>query len=179
MSRSDALDNFLYRYGELLESRSTPCTACTEICRGFIDHLHQKQNYTCNQCFENYCNNYCRSRHVTMLGHGHCSNCDRHLCHGCRYTACNQGGSSCKGCWTILGPPARQMSSPFLYSGAIRNAVKAAHPDARFSELVQIISRQFKALPTEERAYWDEKAAEDKQRYQRDIALYRKVFPEA
>ena len=180
MSRSDAMNNFLDRYEQLLESRNPQCTMCTEIlCRGFIDRLHQKQNYTCNQCFQNYCNDYrCERTHEDNV-YGHCSSCDRELCHGCRYTACSQGGSSCRGCWTMLGQPKRNMSSFFLYASAIVNDVKAAHPDARFSDIAIITSRRFKALPTEERAYWDEKAAEDKQRYQRDIALYRKVFPEA
>lgn len=69
--------------------------------------------------------------------------------------------------------PKRNQSSFFLYSNATRNDVKAANPNARFGEIAQIISRHFKALPEEERAYWDEKAAQDKERYQREMAAYR------
>jgi hypothetical protein len=68
--------------------------------------------------------------------------------------------------------PKRNQSSFFLYSNATRNDVKAANPEAKFGEIAQIISRHFKALPEEERAYWDEKAAQDKIRYQRDMAVY-------
>ncbi len=69
--------------------------------------------------------------------------------------------------------PKRNQSSFFLYSNATRNDVKAANPEAKFGEIAQIISRHFKALPEEERAYWDEKAAQDKVRYQRDMEIYR------
>ena len=69
--------------------------------------------------------------------------------------------------------PKRNQSSFFLYSNATRNDVKAANPDAKFGEIAQIISKHFKALPEEERAYWDQKAAEDKERYQREMAIYK------
>ena len=69
--------------------------------------------------------------------------------------------------------PKRNMSSYFLYSNATRNDVKAANPEAKFGEIAQIISRHFKALPEEERAYWDQKAVEDKERYQTAMAAYK------
>jgi hypothetical protein len=69
--------------------------------------------------------------------------------------------------------PKRNQSSFFLYSNATRNDVKAANPEAKFGEIAQIISRHFKALPEEERNYWDGKAAEDKVRYQREMERYR------
>lgn len=72
--------------------------------------------------------------------------------------------------------PKRNQSSFFLYSNATRNDVKVANPNAKFGEIAQIISRHFKALPEEERAYWDEKAARDKERYQREMAVYRGEF---
>jgi len=69
--------------------------------------------------------------------------------------------------------PKRNQSSFFLYSNATRNDVKQANPEAKFGQIAQIISRHFKALPEEERAYWDERAAQDKERYQREMAVYR------
>ncbi|KAL7525598.1 hypothetical protein ACHAWF_001434, partial [Thalassiosira exigua] len=68
--------------------------------------------------------------------------------------------------------PKRNMSSFFLYSNATRADVRATNPDAKFGQIAQIISRHFKALPEEERAYWDQKAAEAKVRYQREMAIY-------
>lgn len=69
--------------------------------------------------------------------------------------------------------PKRNQSAFFLYSNATRNDVKEANPEAKFGEIAQIISRHFKALPEDERAYWDQKAAEDKERYQREMAVYK------
>lgn len=69
--------------------------------------------------------------------------------------------------------PKRNQSSFFLYSNATRNDVKSANPTAKFGEIAQIISRHFKALPEEERAHWDEKAAQDKIRYQRALESYK------
>ncbi|KAL7546124.1 hypothetical protein ACHAWF_009464 [Thalassiosira exigua] len=69
--------------------------------------------------------------------------------------------------------PKRNQSSFFLYSNATRADVKVANPEAKFGQIAQIISRHFKALPEEERAYWDQKAAEDKVRYQRENAIYK------
>jgi len=68
--------------------------------------------------------------------------------------------------------PKRNQSSFFLYSNATRNDVKEANPEAKFGQIAQIISRHFKALPEEERAYWNEKAAQDKERYQGEKASY-------
>merc|ERR1712194_174141 len=68
--------------------------------------------------------------------------------------------------------PKRNQSSFFLYSNATRNDVKEANPSAKFGEIAQIISRHFKALPEEERAYWQEKAAQDKERYQGEKESY-------
>jgi len=42
--------------------------------------------------------------------------------------------------------------------------VKEANPEAKFGDIAKIISTHFKALPAEERAYWDNKAVEDKAR---------------
>jgi hypothetical protein len=69
--------------------------------------------------------------------------------------------------------PKRNQSSFFLYSNATRNDVKAANPTAKFGEIAQIISRNFKALPAEERVHWDEMAAQDKIRYQRALEIYK------
>lgn len=68
--------------------------------------------------------------------------------------------------------PKRNQSSFFLYSNYIRNDVKRRYPDAKFGEIAQIISREFKALPPHERAQWDQRAAEDKERYQREMEDY-------
>ncbi|KAL7500202.1 hypothetical protein ACHAWT_008298 [Skeletonema menzelii] len=69
--------------------------------------------------------------------------------------------------------PKRNQSAFFWYSNATRADIKAAQPDLGYAEVAKLISINFKALPDEERAYWDEKAAADKERYQREMAAYR------
>jgi len=50
--------------------------------------------------------------------------------------------------------------------------VKAANPDAEFGEIAHIFSRHFKGLSKEERSHWDETAAQDKVRYEREMERY-------
>jgi len=73
--------------------------------------------------------------------------------------------------------PKRNMSAYIIHSNATRNDVKTANPNATFGELSQILSKNFKALSPEDRAAWDQKAAEDKERYQKEMAKYSKVAP--
>jgi hypothetical protein len=72
--------------------------------------------------------------------------------------------------------PKRNQSSLFHYSNATRNDVKMANPTATFGEIARIISHNFQALSEEERAIWDEKAAQDKIRYQREIEIWLESF---
>lgn len=69
--------------------------------------------------------------------------------------------------------PKRNMSAFFLYSNDIRPTVKLQNPDAKFGDIAKIISRQYKALSEKELAVYNKKAAEDKERYQRQMRIYR------
>jgi len=68
--------------------------------------------------------------------------------------------------------PKRNKSAFIIYSNATRPHVKATNPEEKFGEIAQIMSKNYKALTPEERAYWDEKAAADKGRYQKENAEY-------
>jgi len=68
--------------------------------------------------------------------------------------------------------PKRNMSAYFLYSVHIRPIVKEENPEASFGDIARIISAQFKELNEKEKAGWAEKAAADKERYQREMAEY-------
>jgi len=68
--------------------------------------------------------------------------------------------------------PKRNMSAYFLYSNAIRSTVKEENPEATFGDIARLISEQFKTLAPKERALWDKKAEQDKERYQREIQEY-------
>ena len=68
--------------------------------------------------------------------------------------------------------PKRNMSAYFLYSMFARPQVKEDNPDASFGDIARIISQQFKDLSDKEKKKWERKAAEDKERYQREMAAY-------
>jgi high mobility group protein B2 len=68
--------------------------------------------------------------------------------------------------------PKRNMSAFFLYSNANRARVKTENPDIKFGQIAQLLSVEFKQISADERAKWDAKALEDKERYQRQMEHY-------
>jgi hypothetical protein len=68
--------------------------------------------------------------------------------------------------------PKRNMSSYFLYSIFARPQVKGDNPEASFGDIARLISQQFKKLNDKEKKKWEKKAAEDKVRYQEEMAEY-------
>mmetsp|Transcript_14619 Transcript_14619/g.30420 ORF Transcript_14619/g.30420 Transcript_14619/m.30420 type:complete len:115 (+) Transcript_14619:967-1311(+) len=69
--------------------------------------------------------------------------------------------------------PKRNMSAYFLFSVFVRPSVKEENPEAAFGDIARIISAQYKTLDAKEREKWDNKAAADKERYQRQMEAYR------
>ena len=69
--------------------------------------------------------------------------------------------------------PKRNQNAFHLYKDATYDDIKASQPDLTYVETINVIAANFKALPAAERAYWDEKAAADKERYQKEMAAYR------
>jgi len=72
------------------------------------------------------------------------------------------------------GSPVRNQSTFRLYTEANRQAIKDNNTGIGFVELAQLLDKQFTELSTEERKIWDDKAAEDKARYNRELAAYNK-----
>lgn len=62
------------------------------------------------------------------------------------------------------------MSAYFLYSIDARPLVKEENPDASFGDIARLISSKFKGLSDKERKIWEDKAAADKVRYDREMA---------
>mmetsp|Transcript_44743 Transcript_44743/g.136517 ORF Transcript_44743/g.136517 Transcript_44743/m.136517 type:complete len:100 (+) Transcript_44743:173-472(+) len=69
--------------------------------------------------------------------------------------------------------PKRNQSAFFLYSNDSRPRVRQENPEASFGSIAKIISVEFKALSPGDRAHYDERAAQDKERYQREMAVYK------
>ena len=68
--------------------------------------------------------------------------------------------------------PKGRSSAYNYYSSAKRSDVKAANPEEQHAEIIKILSAQFKALSDEERAPWDAMAAADKERFDKETAIY-------
>jgi hypothetical protein len=68
--------------------------------------------------------------------------------------------------------PKRNMSAYLLYQNAMRDQFKRENPGMTFGQLAKYTSHMYKNLTPEERATWDARASEDKERYQRELAIY-------
>mmetsp|Transcript_5702 Transcript_5702/g.8270 ORF Transcript_5702/g.8270 Transcript_5702/m.8270 type:complete len:218 (-) Transcript_5702:103-756(-) len=68
--------------------------------------------------------------------------------------------------------PKRNKNAYLLFSVDARAKVKEENPDASFGDIAKIISSRFKQLTAKEKKKWDDKAATDKVRYQREMADY-------
>jgi len=66
--------------------------------------------------------------------------------------------------------PKRNMSAFFLYSNANRARIKEENPEAKFGDIAKLLSVEFKQV--DDRPRWDALAAEDKERYQREMEGY-------
>lgn len=64
------------------------------------------------------------------------------------------------------------MSAYFLFSIDERPRVKEENPEASFGDIARIISQRFKSLSASEKKIWENKAAEDKERYTREMSEY-------
>ena len=52
----------------------------------------------------------------------------------------------------------------------MRDDAKVAHTKDTWTEMITMIARDFKKLLTEERKCWDRKAADDKERYDKEMS---------
>mmetsp|Transcript_5205 Transcript_5205/g.7345 ORF Transcript_5205/g.7345 Transcript_5205/m.7345 type:complete len:334 (+) Transcript_5205:168-1169(+) len=68
--------------------------------------------------------------------------------------------------------PKRNMSAYLLYQNAMREQFKRENPGMTFGQLAKYTSHMYKNLTPEEKATWDARAAQDKSRYDAEIASY-------
>lgn len=72
-----------------------------------------------------------------------------------------------------VNAPKRNMSAYLLYQNAMREQFKRANPGMTFGQLAKYTSHMYRNLTPEEKATWDARAAQDKQRYNAELAAYR------
>lgn len=68
--------------------------------------------------------------------------------------------------------PKRNMSAYLLYQNAMREQFKRENPGMTFGQLAKYTSHMYKNLTPEEKATWEARAAQDKARYDAEIAAY-------
>mmetsp|Transcript_26301 Transcript_26301/g.37692 ORF Transcript_26301/g.37692 Transcript_26301/m.37692 type:complete len:373 (+) Transcript_26301:320-1438(+) len=70
------------------------------------------------------------------------------------------------------GAPKRNISAYLLYQNAMRDHFKAENPGMTFGQLSKFTSHMYKNLSPEERAIWDERSRQDKERYKAQMSAY-------
>ena len=68
--------------------------------------------------------------------------------------------------------PKRNLSTYLLYQNAMREQFKRENPGMTFGQLAKYTSHMYKNLTPQERASWDSRAAQDKARYDVELAAY-------
>lgn len=71
-----------------------------------------------------------------------------------------------------VNAPKRNVSAYLLYQNAMRDQFKRENPGMTFGQLSKYTSHMYKNLTPEERATWDTHAAQDKVRYDAELANY-------
>jgi len=71
-----------------------------------------------------------------------------------------------------VNAPKRNMSAYLLYQNAMRDQFKRENPGMTFGQLAKYTSHMYKNLTPEEKATWDARAAQDKARYDAQMANY-------
>eukprot|EP00804_Cyclotella_cryptica_P024453 CCRYP_019266-RF/>CCRYP_019266-RF protein AED:0.28 eAED:0.28 QI:595/1/0.8/1/0.44/0.3/10/671/376 len=68
--------------------------------------------------------------------------------------------------------PKRNMSAYLLYQNCMRETFKAQNPGITFGQLAKFTSHMYKCLSPEEKARWEAHAAQDKARFEAEMASY-------
>jgi hypothetical protein len=71
-----------------------------------------------------------------------------------------------------LGAPKRNVGAYLLYQNAMRDHFKAENPEMTFGQLSKYTSHMYKNLSPAERAVWEERARQDKERYKAEMSGY-------
>ncbi|KAL3769198.1 hypothetical protein ACHAWO_000844 [Cyclotella atomus] len=75
---------------------------------------------------------------------------------------------------TVRDPsaPRRNMSAYLLYQNCMRETFKSMNPGMTFGQLAKFTSHMYKCLSVEEKARWEAHAAQDKARFEAEMASY-------
>lgn len=66
--------------------------------------------------------------------------------------------------------PKKPTSAYLFYCADVRSQLKEDHPDKKMTDLSKMMGKMWKELPEEEKRLFHDRAAQDKERYQREVA---------
>jgi len=75
--------------------------------------------------------------------------------------------------------PKRAMTAYMLFCQEKRTEIKEKNPEVGFGQIGKLLGEAWKEVPTGEKAKYNEIAAKDKIRYQKDMAAYKAEHPES
>jgi len=75
--------------------------------------------------------------------------------------------------------PKRALTAYMLFSQERRGDIRKAHPDVGFGQIGKMLGEEWKKISAEEKKRFNEEAAKDKIRYQKEMATYRETHPES
>ena len=70
------------------------------------------------------------------------------------------------------GKPKKRLHAYLIYVKERKNDMMKDQPNLTFKEMMQFVSKCWKELPPEERAYFDQKAEVDRERHDRQVREY-------
>jgi hypothetical protein len=69
--------------------------------------------------------------------------------------------------------PTQAKSAYMLYAASGRTTVREANPDLTFGEVTKVVAADWNAMSDENKSVWNRMAADDKERYQREMDAYK------
>ena len=73
--------------------------------------------------------------------------------------------------------PKRAITAPFFYNKERRPILMKEQPGLKNTEIIKVMSEEYKKLPEDKKKVYIDLAEKDKQRYQKEMEAYRKKNP--
>merc|ERR1712243_230014 len=68
--------------------------------------------------------------------------------------------------------PKRPTSAYFFYAGDVRPGIREENPDMKITEVMSLIGQQWRELEEEDKKPYEEQAAKDRKRYEKEMKAY-------
>ena len=68
--------------------------------------------------------------------------------------------------------PKRPTSAYFFYAGDVRPGIREENPDMKITEVMSLIGEKWRELEEEDKKPYEEQAAKDRKRYEKEMKAY-------